>query len=126
VIELADAVESARNSGKWDVAPIRTVADAAITSGAATLTSSTAAFTSADLGAGVLIAGAGAASADLLTNIIKVTSATSVVVATNASTTVSGASLKVGVPTTDGLHPAGHMHQRSANAIPRAAMLSAV
>jgi hypothetical protein len=126
VIEMADAVESARNSGKWDIAPIRSVADAAITSGAATLTSATAAFTSADLGSGVVIAGAGAAGASLATNIIKVSSATSAVVATNASTTVTGATLRVGVPTTDGLHPAGHMHQRLAAAIPRAVMLAAV
>jgi lysophospholipase L1-like esterase len=107
VIDAADAAESSRNSGKWK-APYLVVNDAAITSGATTLTSATAGFTSArDLGTTVLIKGAGPSGADLMTNIAVVNSATSVTVINSAGTTVSGAQAGLGlmVIPADRTHP---------------------
>ena len=104
-LEVADVVESARDSGKWKAA-IRTVADAAITNGQYTLTSATANFTSADLWRDVVIAGAGSAGADLKTQIAAINSTTSVTLTSSASTTVSGQTCVVGPYTFDGLHPA--------------------
>lgn len=108
--EIADLAESARNSGLWNVSGVRTVSDAAITSAGTTLTSATANFTSADVGKGVYIAGAGTAGAGLGTLVNSVASGTQATVNTAASTTVSGASAGIGVPTVDGTHPtsAGH------------------
>lgn len=104
-IEVADLIESARDSGKWKPAG-RVVADAAITSGTVTLTSATAAFTSADVGQSVRVAGAGAAGATLSTTIASVTNATTAVLTgAPAGTTVSAASLAIGVYTADGTHP---------------------
>ena len=73
----------------------RTVADAAITAATTTLTSATAAFVANDLDALVLVAGAGAAGADLVARIASVTSGTEVELDTAAGTTVSGASLEI-------------------------------
>lgn len=111
-IEIADAVESARNSGLYAVsASARTFSDGAITSGTANLTSASANFTSADVGVGVFVPGAGSAGAALTTTIKSVTNSTTVVLAVNASTTVSGAAVKLGGLVADGLHPntAGHI-----------------
>jgi hypothetical protein len=68
-----------------------TVADGAITSGTAILTSATGAFVTADTGKAITVAGAGPAGGLLTTTILSYTSATQVTLATNASTTVSGA-----------------------------------
>lgn len=78
---------------------VRTVADAAITSGAAILTSATAAFTAADVGSAITVAGAGAAAATLTTTVLSYTNATTVVLAANAGTTVTGASCTIGFTT---------------------------
>lgn len=109
-LETADLVESARNSGKWKTA-LRTVTDAAITNGAATLTSATGAFTSADLGRRVAVMGAGSAGAVLSATIRTVNSGTSVALSGNAATTVSGATAGIGIWTSDGVHPSrtGHL-----------------
>lgn len=110
-IEIADTVETARNSGKWKVsATARAVADGAITTGTPTLTSNTAAFTAADLGTVVYVAGAGAAGAALIATIQTINSGTSVTLSANAGTTVSGAATGLGAMTIDGLHPATAMH----------------
>jgi hypothetical protein len=103
-VEVADVVESARNSGKWAAAN-RVVTDAAITSGAFILTSATATFTSADVGRDVVVAGAGAAAADLKTQITVFTNSTTVTVANAAGTTVSAATAVIGPQTFDGIHP---------------------
>lgn len=66
----------------------RTVADANVTSGTATLTSATAAFTTGDTGKSIRVYGAGAAGVDLLTTITYV-NATTVTLGTNASTTIA-------------------------------------
>lgn len=65
--------------------------DGAITSGTATLTSASSTFTVADVGKIVVLRGAGAAGATLLTTISAYVSAHVVTLADNASTTVSGA-----------------------------------
>lgn len=124
-IEIADQVESARDSGKWKT-PNRVVTDAAITTATATLTSATAAFTSADIGRAVIIAGAGAAAADLTATILTVASGTSVGITTAASTTASAATCVIGAWTNDGLHPQCNAHAFIAAAIqtPLLALLS--
>lgn len=107
VFEVTDLAETSRNSGVWKpMANTRAVTDAAITSGAGTLTSSTAAFTTADVGRNVVVAGAGASGAPLTAMITARNSATSVALDFNASTTVSGAALTIGDSyTVDGTHP---------------------
>lgn len=76
----------------WYVGLIKQqITDAAITSGAATLTSASNPFVSGDVGSDVIVRGAGAAGADLLTTISAFGSSGSVTVAANAGTTVSGA-----------------------------------
>lgn len=124
-IEVANAVESAQDSGKWKAAT-RTVTDAAITNGSGTLTSATAAFTSADLGKDVNVAGAGAAGAVLTGVITTINSGTSVTITTQAGTTVSGARLAIAPYTTDGLHPTvvGHAAIAAAIQAPLLALLA--
>ena len=78
----------------------RSVSDAGITAAGTTLTSATAAFTAADVGAQVVIGGAGTAGADFVTTIDSVTSATEVEVTDAAVTTVSGETLDI-APTID-------------------------
>lgn len=78
---------------------VRSVTDAAITSGAATLTSATAAFAAADVGSAITVAGAGAAGATLTTTILSVTNATTAVLSANAGTTVTGANSTIGFTT---------------------------
>ena len=108
-VDVAAAVESATNSGLWKAAN-RVVTDAAISSGSGTLTSATAAFTSADLGRDVNMAGAGAAGAVLTGVITTINSGTSVTITTQAGTTVSGARCAIAPYTTDGLHPSVVAH----------------
>lgn len=115
-IDVAAAIESALNSGKWKAAN-RTVSDAAISNGSGTLTSATANFTSADLGRDVNVAGAGAAGAVLTGVIMAVNSATSVTITTQAATTVSAAQCVIAPYTTDGLHPSSVAHAAIAAAI---------
>jgi hypothetical protein len=108
-IEVADAVESARDSGKWKT-PNRIVTDGAITSASANLTSATAGFTSADVGSTVIVAGAGTASADLVATITTIGSSTAVALTLAAGTTVSGATTIIGAKTQDGVHPSSNGH----------------
>jgi hypothetical protein len=103
-LEIANVVESAQDSGFWK-GPNRVVTDGAITSAATTLTSATASFTSADLGRDVIVAGAGAAAADLTAVITVVTNGTTVTLGTAAGTTVTAATTVIGAITSDGLHP---------------------
>lgn len=65
--------------------------DGAITSGTAAFTSASAVFTSADVGKTVIVDGAGASGAPLITTISAFTSATAVTLAASAGATVSGA-----------------------------------
>lgn len=110
-LEIADPVETARNSGIWK-ATGRVVNDAAMTAGQPTLTSASAAFTSADSGRVVQVAGAGAAGATVAATITAVTNATTVTLNVNATSTVSGqvARIRAGDYAPDGIHPSlvGH------------------
>lgn len=79
----------------------KTVIDGAITSGAATLTSATASFTMADVGKVILVKGAAATGVtSLITTIQAFTNSTTVTLAANASTTVSGATVMWGTDDT--------------------------
>lgn len=111
VLEVADAVESSRGSGKWKtLAGSRVVTDAAIASGSTTLNSATAAFVSGDVGRNVRIPGAGSAGGALSTYITAVPNGTTATLAAAAGTTVaSGGTAQIspfGV-VADGVHPAG-------------------
>lgn len=84
----------------------RTVTDAGITSGAATLTSATAVFTSSDVGRRVLVVGAGSgggAGGFLSTTVSAFTNATTVTLAANATATVSNARMWIGTDDTTAL-----------------------
>lgn len=67
------------------------ITDAAITTGTAALTSASNPFTAGDAGRPIIVRGAGASGADLVTTILSYTSAGAVTLAANAGTTVSGA-----------------------------------
>lgn len=121
-LELADLIESARDSGAWRGAG-RTVTDAAMTSGSTTLTSASAAFTAADVGKSVRILGAGSAGGALATNIASVTNATTAVLGGGAGTTASGATAYIDVLTTDGVHPSQGGHLRIVAGLPTPASL---
>jgi hypothetical protein len=90
------------------IAENRHVSDGAITSGAATLTSATAAFTAGDVGRQVTIYGAGASGAALVTTISAYTNGTTVTVAMNAGMTTSGAIISIGPLLTAADTMAGH------------------
>lgn len=127
-IEVADAVESARDSGKWRVDGIRTVSDAAWASGS-TFTSATGVFTSADVGKDFVIAGVGAAGVDYYGVIDAVTNSTTFTIPTGVvvpSTVASGQFMAIGTWTREGLHPtaAGHAAIAAAIAAPLAALLN--
>lgn len=74
--------------------------DAAITTGTAVLTSAGASFAATDVGKVVVVAGAGAAGAKLVTTIAGYTSATQVTLTAGAGTTVSGATFFYGTDDT--------------------------
>ncbi|WP_018762424.1 SGNH/GDSL hydrolase family protein [Arthrobacter sp. 135MFCol5.1] len=105
-IEAADLAETSRNAGLWKPAN-RFVTDGTGTSGNLSITSATAAFTSADIGRTVLMAGAGAAGAPYSAVITGVTNAMTAVMDRAPGTTVAGSRLAIGVYTVDGTHPSG-------------------
>lgn len=103
-VEVADAVESSRNSGLWKGA-FAVVNDCAMTSAAFTATSATANFSTAvHKGMNICVVGAGSAGGNLYTEIDSVTNATTIATRDSAATTVSGAQLIIGPYTKDGLH----------------------
>jgi lysophospholipase L1-like esterase len=115
--EVADTVESARDSGKWKI-PVRSVSTGSITSGAFTLNATGAAFTSADIGRAVTVMGAGSAGGILTSYIKTVASATQVGISDAAGTTVSGSAITlIGLMNVDGLHPAPDGHLAMSTAI---------
>lgn len=107
-LDVAAAVETSLNSKIWKAAN-RTVTDAAITSGQATLTSAAAAWTNADIGRTVVVAGAGSGGAALQGTILSYAGNVATLYF-NAGTTVTGARCTIDPYTVDGLHPgpAGH------------------
>jgi hypothetical protein len=80
-----------------------TISDGAVSSGDATFTSATSIFTGR-AGQGIWVAGAGAAGATLNTTILSVTNATTIELAVNASTTVTGAVATYGTNDTSALN----------------------
>jgi hypothetical protein len=82
------------------------VADGAISSGSHSLTSSTANFSSADIGKLVVVFGAGSGGANLATTISSVTNSTTVVLTASAGTTVSGAVVRWGTDDTSAINSA--------------------
>lgn len=78
------------------VVTVRRVTDAATTSTSQTLTSATAAFTSADIGKTVVVHGAGASGALLITTIAAVTNSSTATMTVAAVTTTTGTYAAVG------------------------------
>lgn len=115
-VETSDSWESARDSGKWKV-PERVVNDAAVTAGTSSVTSATAAFTSADVGKIISINGSGASGTPFATTITGYVSATQVNLLAAPSTTISGALCGIGNWTGDGQHPGPNGHAAAAAAI---------
>lgn len=103
VWDATSFAESALNSGVWKGAE-RVVADAAMNSGSSSLSSASAAFTTADVGKAVTVVGAGAAGA-ALSSVIRGVAGGVATLNNAASTTVSAASCGIGIFTFDGTHP---------------------
>lgn len=123
-LEVADVVESGRNSGKWK-AMGRRVTDA-VSNATTTITSATANFTIADVGATVFFPGAAASGADYGGTIKSVTNSTTAVLFTATATSVSGGGLVIGGLTADGIHPwvTGHTYIAAAIQAPLLALLN--
>ena len=98
---------------------MRFVVDAAMTSGSTTVTSATIAFTSADVGKSVRVAGAGAAGADLYTTVSSVTNGTTAILAASASTPVSSAWIRVATDDTAAIRNAITAAQYGALVFPK-------
>jgi hypothetical protein len=117
LIERADAVESARNSGLWKTFPRqRALPSSAMTHNSTTLTCATGDFTSADIDASVTVPGAN--NGPLNTTIASVTNSTTVVLRDVAQADVSGVAAAVMGYTTDGLHPTLIGHEALAATVP--------
>lgn len=114
--EIADKVETARNSGLWKPwTNTRSVNDAAMAAGGNGLTSATAGFTNADLGRAVFLAGAGASAGDYYSIIQKINSATSANPNLNGTTAVTVGLATIGDSfTLDGTHPSPYGHTQMA------------
>lgn len=84
----------------------RYIADAAITSGQATLTSATAGFVAGDVGKVVLVQGAAASNQDLRATISARTNSTTVTLSGNAGATVTGANAVYGTDDTAAIQAA--------------------
>lgn len=109
--EVANAVESAQDSGLWAIAE-RSVTDGAMSSvtNPNFFNSATADFTSADIRKQVLVAGASGASATLIGQILSINSTTQAVLDTGCFTTVTAAQATINPFTVDGTHPSGAGH----------------
>lgn len=106
IADVADAVETARNSGIWrDAGNLRAFADCATTASSIQITSTSAAWSTADKGRTIWIPGAGTAGA-LFSAVILSASGTTAFLSAAPPTTVSGASATIGDSyTQDGTHP---------------------
>ena len=107
IADSGSAAETGSSTGIWLGANnLRSVSDAAATSGGYQLTSTAAAWTSADVGRNIQIMGAGAGGT-MYQGQISSYSGTSAFLYDPIGTTVSGATLHIGdFRTTDGVHPA--------------------
>lgn len=124
VWETAAIVEDTGTPGKWKAPTTgpygsRSTADGAATASPGNITSATAAFTTADLGKLVTLAGAGPGGTLYTGIVIYINSGTSIQVADNPSTIVSGAALKIiDHVTGDGAHGSPLSYQEIADAFP--------
>lgn len=120
IFDIASAVESSLNSGFW-LPCNRVVNDAVATNGSAIVTSATANFVNTnqevggDIGSSFVVFGAGAGGANFNSAaaglaIWTIQSATQCTVNGNAATTVSAATMNIGVMTLEGTHPSSHAH----------------
>jgi hypothetical protein len=126
-VEIADTVESARDSGLWRPDPgMRTVTDAVMTSGSDLLGSVTAGFSSTDVTAWrARVTGAGAAGTVLTSTIRAYPGGTNVNLSNTAGTTVSGGTASIYRPvTSDGVHPDSLAAVSMAAAVPVATFAS--
>jgi hypothetical protein len=109
-IELGDVVSTSRDSGLWAPHPTRGrhLTDLSTTSGSNVVTSASANFTSADVGLCLFVTGVYTSYAQTITS---VTDSQTVVMFSNAGSTVSSAIGGVGAwyATQDGTHPSGTM-----------------
>ena len=112
VWEVADVVESARNSGIFKGATVnRTLNDVVTTGSSNTITSATGNFTSADIGRTLYVTGAGTSGAEFVSTIHRVNSATSIATFDTTPTGVSAAAATIADSyTRDGTHPTGFAH----------------
>lgn len=114
VIEVADRIESARNSGLWKVENARAVT-LSTTAGSQTVTGT--GFTAGDVGKVVYIPGAGASGADLITTVDAFISATQITTKVAAATAVTnGQGRLANGMTTDGIHLIPYAAQLAASA----------
>jgi len=126
--EIADLVETSRNSGIWKATTVRTVTDAAMTTGGARqITSATANFTAADTGRMVALSGAGSGGSTYYGVIRAGGDATNAYISTlypAASVAVTGATMRiVDAYTEDGVHPSylGHAAMAAGVTVPTTA-----
>ncbi len=91
--KLLDATfKTGLTSPAWYIGLVtQSLTDGAITASAAVLTSASNPFAAGDAGRAIIVRGAGASGADLVTTILTYTNAGSVTLAANAGTTVTGA-----------------------------------
>lgn len=120
-VELADQVESSRDSGKWKI-PNRIVTDLGISGSSANIASATANLVNSliptgDLATTFAIAGAGAAGVPFFSQLVSRSSGTAGILVSTATTTVSNATAAIGVKTIDGTHPSTDSHALMKNAI---------
>lgn len=99
---------SARNSGNWELGN-RIATDAAMTSGLSTTTRATAAFSRADRGRIITVAGAGTSASRYYSYVSVVVSATQMTTENAAASTVSAAPAGIGTADVDGLHLGSEM-----------------
>lgn len=100
--DVADVMESGRNTGLWRTDVERTVTDAVTVVGAL-ITSATANFTTADIGKAIAIAGAGAAGA-VFYGVIYRLNGGGVNCLTNPATIVAAGNMRIGLVQVDGVH----------------------
>lgn len=118
--EVADVVETARDSGIW-VAPtnLRTVSGASTTAAGFTVTSVTAQFSAADVGRKFVITGAGPGGNPYVGLAQSFNSTTSMTMSTAITNTVSATSISVcDNNTADGTHPGSYLHALMALSVP--------
>lgn len=110
-VEIADVMESSRDSGKWKIPSPAVSGTGDTTSGSATITNVTAIFVN-----GQAISGSGIPAA---ATVVSGGGTSTIVISQNATATATGVALTAAL-TVDGTHPAPAMHALMAAALPTA------